>query len=93
MMPPTLWPTTRSGIPRRRASAPACARTERASASSVAKSVCVHAEPVRYDAVYSIPIEKPTFLIVVVRGDVPLPNVARDTTLPFAFTNPIWIEP
>ncbi len=50
-------------------------------------------KPVRYDALLSIPVEKPTFLIVVVRGDVPLPNVARDTTLPFAFTNPIWIEP
>ncbi|HVJ19086.1 MAG TPA: CehA/McbA family metallohydrolase [Polyangiaceae bacterium] len=50
-------------------------------------------KPVRYDAIHSIPIEKPTFFVVVVRGDVPLPNVARDTTLPFAFTNPIWVEP
>jgi len=50
-------------------------------------------KPVRHDAVYRIPVDKPTFVIVVVRGNVPLPNVARDTTLPFAFTNPIWIEP
>ena len=35
----------------------------------------------------------PHVLVVVVRGDVPLPNVARESTLPFAFTNPIWVEP
>ncbi len=33
-----------------------------------------------------------TFIIVTVAGAKGLPNVARDYTLPFAFTNPIYIE-
>jgi hypothetical protein len=59
------------------------------------KSVRIYpnAKPLRYDATIDVPVSKPTFVIVVVRGDVPLPNAARESTLPFAFTNPIWLEP
>jgi hypothetical protein len=51
------------------------------------------AKPVRYDGTIDVPLSRPTFVVVVVKGDVPLPNVARESTLPFAFTNPIWLEP
>ncbi len=47
----------------------------------------------RYSGKLEIPVEKPTFVVVMVKGDVPLPNVARDSTLPMGFTNPIFIEP
>ncbi len=52
-----------------------------------------NAKPLRYDGTIPVAVSKPTFVVVVVRGDVPLPNAARDATLPFAFTNPIWLEP
>ncbi len=48
---------------------------------------------VRYDGKLEITVDKPTFVVVMVKGDVPLPNVARDSTLPMAFSNPIWLEP
>jgi hypothetical protein len=57
------------------------------------KQVWPSQKSLRYDGAVAITVDKPTFVIVVARGDVPLPNVARDTTLPFAFTNPIWLEP
>lgn len=47
----------------------------------------------RYEGVIEVPVTKPTFVVVVARGDVPLPNTSRDSTLPFAFTNPIWLNP
>jgi hypothetical protein len=50
-------------------------------------------KPLRYEGTITVPVSKPTFVVVVVRGDVPLPNASRDSTLPFAFTNPIWLEP
>jgi hypothetical protein len=43
----------------------------------------------------SLPLELtgPTFVVVTVRGDTPLPNTSRTDIVPFAFTNPIWLEP
>jgi hypothetical protein len=35
----------------------------------------------------------PTFFVVVVRGKTPLPNVYRAGVRPFAFSNPIFVEP
>jgi hypothetical protein len=32
-------------------------------------------------------------VVVTVRGDTPLPNTSRTDIVPFAFTNPIWLEP
>jgi len=42
---------------------------------------------------FEIGVERPTFVIVVAEGSRGLPNASRDYTLPFAFTNPIWLEP
>jgi len=42
---------------------------------------------------FDIPITEKTFVIVSAGGDRPLPNASREGTLPFAFTNPIWVEP
>jgi hypothetical protein len=47
----------------------------------------------RFDRSLSIPVPAPTFVVVTVIGDVPLPNTSRSDIVPFAFTNPIWIEP
>ncbi len=33
-----------------------------------------------------------TFVVVIVQGERGLPNASRAGTIPFAFTNPIWIE-
>jgi hypothetical protein len=35
----------------------------------------------------------PTFVVVSVLGDEPLPNTSRSDVVPFAFTNPIWVSP
>jgi hypothetical protein len=42
---------------------------------------------------FDIPVESKTFVIIVAEGERPLPNASREGTLPFAFTNPIWLEP
>jgi hypothetical protein len=57
------------------------------------KQIWPSQKPIRFDDTLELAVQKPTFVIVVVRGEVGLPNVSRDGTLPFAFTNPIWIEP
>lgn len=48
---------------------------------------------VRFDRTLSVPLTGPTFLVVTVTGERPLPNTFREDILPFAFTNPIWVEP
>ena len=48
---------------------------------------------VRLDRTFAIRVDGPTFAIVVARGERGLPNASRDYTVPFAFTNPIWLEP
>ncbi len=42
---------------------------------------------------FRIATSAPTFVIVVVTGERGLPNASREHTVPFAFTNPIWLEP
>ncbi len=49
--------------------------------------------PVRLDQTLPLDIDGPTFVLVVARGTEALPNVYRTGTRPFAFTNPIWLEP
>jgi hypothetical protein len=50
-------------------------------------------QPQRLRRIFDIPVESKTFVIVAAEGERPLPNASRDGTLPFAFTNPIWLEP
>ncbi len=64
-------------------------RGERVHSESIKKSRAV----VRLDKTVEVPVNSPTFLVVTVKGERGLPNVSRDGTKPFAFTNPIWIEP
>lgn len=47
----------------------------------------------RLDRVLPITVVQPTFVVVTVAGDTPLPNTARTDIVPFAFTNPIWLNP
>jgi hypothetical protein len=42
---------------------------------------------------FDVPVAGKTFVIVTAEGERALPNASRDGTLPFAFTNPIWLEP
>lgn len=51
------------------------------------------ARALRLDRTFDIPVTRKTFVIVVARGQRELPNASREKTLPFGFTNPIWIEP
>ena len=46
----------------------------------------------RFNATVPLSVSAPTFLVVVVRGERPLPTAAQ-VVRPFAFTNPIWISP
>lgn len=46
----------------------------------------------RLDTHVDVPVRERTFVIVVARGGRKLPNASR-FTIPFAFTNPIWLEP
>lgn len=48
--------------------------------------------PSRLDLTLPLRLRAPTFIVVVAWGDDPLPNAAQPIR-PFAFTNPIWIEP
>jgi hypothetical protein len=48
---------------------------------------------VRLDETFDFPVTEPTFFVVTAVGERGLPNAARDGTVPFAFTNPIWVEP
>ena len=45
----------------------------------------------RYET--TLQVDGSTFFVVVVRGKKPLPNVYRPGVRPFAFSNPIFIEP
>lgn len=47
----------------------------------------------RLDRTFEIQVPAKTFVIVAAQGQLELPNASREDTLPFAFTNPIWIEP
>lgn len=48
---------------------------------------------VRLDQSFDFPVAEPTFFVVTAQGERGLPNASRDGTTPFAFTNPIWVEP
>jgi hypothetical protein len=48
---------------------------------------------VRLDRSFEIPVTGKTFVVVVAQGERAIPNVFDDQIRPFAFTNPIWIEP
>lgn len=48
---------------------------------------------VRLDQSFDFPVTEPTFFVVTAQGERGLPNASRDGTVPFAFTNPIWVEP
>jgi hypothetical protein len=50
-------------------------------------------QPLRLLRNFDIPIERKTFVIVSAEGERALPNASREGTVPFAFTNPIWLEP
>ena len=47
----------------------------------------------RMDHTFDLPVDGKTFFVVTAQGDRGLPNAARVSTVPFAFTNPIWVEP
>jgi hypothetical protein len=49
--------------------------------------------PIRLDRTFDLRLTGKTFVIVTAQGERELANAARKQTLPFAFTNPIWIEP
>lgn len=46
----------------------------------------------RFERTLAIEAQRPTFIVVSVTGDEPLPNTA-EPVVPFAFTNPVWLEP
>lgn len=48
---------------------------------------------VRLDRSFDVTVDGPTFVIVTARGERGLPNASREATQPFAFTNPIWLQP
>jgi hypothetical protein len=47
----------------------------------------------RYSGVVQVPVRSKTFVVVVAMGRRDLPNVYTPNVKPFAFTNPIWLEP
>jgi len=49
--------------------------------------------PVRLDRSIDLFVKGKTFFVITARGDRMLPNASREGTVPFAFTNPIWVEP
>jgi hypothetical protein len=48
---------------------------------------------VRLDTALDLAVPPKTFVVVIARGELDLPNVYSPKTRPFAVTNPIWIEP
>lgn len=50
-------------------------------------------EPLRLDTTVRLNVKVATFVVVVVRGAGSLPNVHFSQVRPFAFSNPIFIEP
>ncbi len=48
---------------------------------------------VRMDRTFDVKLPGKTWIVVAARGTRPLPNVSREGTQPFGFTNPIWLEP
>jgi hypothetical protein len=46
----------------------------------------------RYEGHVALAIQRSTFVVVAAHGERPLPNASR-ATRPFAFTNPIWVDP
>jgi len=49
--------------------------------------------PLRFEGSYRVPATQKTFVVVLVKGERPLPNLYSAGVKPIAFTNPIWIEP
>jgi hypothetical protein len=50
-------------------------------------------QPLRLDTTVDLAVASKTFVVVVARGSRDLPNVHSAKVRPFAFTNPIWLEP
>ncbi len=48
---------------------------------------------VRLDTTIDVQVPGPTFVVVLARGKRALPNVFSPGVYPFAFTNPIWLQP
>jgi len=48
---------------------------------------------VRIDSELELVLPAKTFVVAVARGERELPNVFLPKIRPYAFTNPIWIEP
>ncbi|MEZ4223153.1 MAG: CehA/McbA family metallohydrolase [Polyangiaceae bacterium] len=47
----------------------------------------------RLDKTFAFPVKEKGYVIVVAQGERGLPNASREATQPFAFSNPIWLEP
>jgi hypothetical protein len=47
----------------------------------------------RLDVVVDLVVQGKTFVVVVAKGDRELPNVFLPKVRPYAFSNPIWLEP
>jgi hypothetical protein len=56
------------------------------------RSVAASRSVERLNETFALPVAAPTFVIVVAEGNRDLPTASRPTR-PFAFTNPIWLEP
>jgi hypothetical protein len=50
-------------------------------------------QPLRLDTTVDLAVPTRTFVVVIARGSRDLPNVHAAKVRPFAFTNPIWLEP
>jgi hypothetical protein len=48
---------------------------------------------VRFDQDVEVAVQEKTFFVVIARGARPLPNTGREYIVPYALTNPIWVEP
>lgn len=49
--------------------------------------------PVRFDQTIQLDVPSKTFVVVLVKGTKALPNTFTPNIKPFAFSNPIWLEP
>jgi hypothetical protein len=48
---------------------------------------------VRLDTKFTLRVPAKSFVVVLAKGNTPLPNVYSSGIKPFAFTNPIWVAP
>ncbi len=47
----------------------------------------------RLDKTFDVNVDGKSYVVVTAQGERGLPNASREATQPFAFTNPIWLEP